>query len=247
MRGLFALLVFCIITSQANAANLLVLNTVGKPPLNTPEQTGFMDRVTAEALRRIGYRMQTVALPAERGLRNVDAGIDDGEMSRVEGMEKLYPNLVRVPEKIMSWDFCVFTNKDIHFTGKWSDLKPYTVSFVNGWKILEEKVPLEAGVFTVKYPPQLFALLEKHRTDIVIYERWGGLQLVKTKGYSDIHILQPPLVMKDVYIFLNKKHRDLVPKLNQALLEMKHDGSYQEIYSETLAPLVKLSTVTNRQ
>ena len=231
MYRLLAILSFCLFAQQTLATNLLVMNTVGQPPLNTPEQDGFMDRVTAEALRRIGYQMQT----------NVDAGIDDGEMSRVEGMEKLYPNLVRVPEKIMSWEFCVFTNSGIQFTGKWDDLKPYSVSFINGWKILEEKVPQEASVLTVKYPDQLFSLLEKRRTELVIYERWGGLQLVKTNGYSDIHILQPPLVVKDVFIYLNRKYADLVPQLNRAIVEMKQDGSYQKIYSETLEPLVKYS------
>ena len=242
MLRIITTLLICVFVQQAAATNLLVINTVGEPPLNTPEQTGFMDRVTAEALRRIGYQMQTVALPAERGLRNVNAGIDDGEMSRVEGMEKLYPNLVQVPEKLMSWEFCVFTNSGIRYSGRWDDLRPYNVSFVNGWKILEEKVPRQANIFTMKYPTQLFSLLEKRRTDLVIYERWGGLQLARTNKYSDIHIVEPPLVIKDVYIYLNRKHSDLVPKLNRALAEMKHDGSYQKIYSETLEPLVKNNT-----
>ena len=242
MYRLIITLIFCFLIQQTYAGNLLVLNTVGKPPLNTPEQSGFMDRVTAEALSRIGYQMQVIALPAERGLRNVNAGIDDGEMSRIEGMEKIYPNLVRVPERLMTWEFCVFTNSPIDFNGKWDDLKPYNVSFINGWKILEEKVPHQTNVFTMKYPEQLFSLLEKQRTDLVIYERWGGLQLVRTKGYTDIHILLPPLVARDVFIYLNKKHSDLVPQLSHALAEMKQDGSYRKIYNDTLGPLITRST-----
>lgn len=245
MSRLVTTLILCIFAQIVSATDVLVINTVGKPPLNTSDQQGFMDRVTAEALRRIGYQMQTVALPAERGLRNVNAGIDDGEMSRVEGMEKIYPNLVRVPEKLMSWEFCVFTNANIHFNGMWDDLKPYSVSFINGWKILEQMVPQQSKVFAMKYPDQLFTMLEKRRTDLVIYERWGGLQLLKMKGYLDIHILQPPLVVKDVFIYLNKKHSNLVQKLNHALVEMKQDGSYQRIYSDTLEPLIKKSTQTD--
>lgn len=238
------ILLCCLCSSPLLAAttNVLVFNTVGQPPLNTLQQSGFMDRVTREALRRIGYQLETVALPAERGLTNVNAGIDDGEMSRIGGMEKRYPNLVPVPEKLMSWDFCVFTNSDVHVSGKWADLKPYSVAFINGWKILEEKVPPEAEIITVKNPVQLFSLLEKRRTDIVIFERWGGLQLIQTRGYHDIHIVQPPLAVRDIFIYLNKKHAKLAPRLARAIAEMKHDGSYQKIYNETLAPLIRKSS-----
>lgn len=242
MLRLPAILVFCIFAQLTQASNLLVFNTIGKPPLNTPEGHGFMDRVVSEALRRIGYQLETVVVPAERGLRNVNAGIDDGEMSRIRGIEKLYPNMVRVPEKIMSWEFCVFTNSSIQYNGEWEDLKPYSVSFINGWKILEKKVPEQATVLSMKSPDQLFSLLEKRRTDLVIYERWGGLQLLKTNDYSDIRMMLPPVLVEDVFIYLNKKHSDLVPELSNALAEMKQDGSYQKIYSETLGPLVEYST-----
>jgi len=225
--------------SSVFAANVLVINTTGKPPLNTPELSGFMDLVTSEALRRMGYRLQTVQLPAERGLANSNAGIDDGEMSRISGLEKLYPNLIQVPEKIMDWEFNVFTDKNIHFDGKWSDLSPYAVSYINGWKILEKNVPDKAQVSKVKNTQQLFAMLEKGRTDLVIYERWGGLNLIQKNRLDNIQLLSPPLTVKDMYIYLHHKHKQLVPLLARELNQMKQDGTYQKIFDKTLAPLVQ--------
>jgi polar amino acid transport system substrate-binding protein len=237
--GILSTLLFCLLGSPLYAANVLVINTTGKPPLNTPQRTGFMDLVTAEALRRIGYQMETVQLPAERGLTNSNAGIDDGEMSRIFGLEKLYPNLVRVPEKIMDWEFNAFTNKAIHINAGWPDLSPYAVSFINGWKILEKNVPAKAEITKVKNPGQLFALLQKDRTDIIIYERWGGLNIIQQHRLQDIRVIMPPLAVKDMYIYLHKKHKKLVPHLTRALYEMKQDGAYQRIYDKTLVPLTE--------
>jgi polar amino acid transport system substrate-binding protein len=232
-------LLFSLALSPLYAANVLVINTTGKPPLNTPQRNGFMDLVAAEALRRIGYRLETVQLPAERGLTNSNAGVDDGEMSRIAGLERLYPNLIRVPEKIMDWEFNAFTNKSIHINGKWSDLSPYAVAYINGWKILEKNVPDEAEITRVQNPRQLFALLHKERTDFIIYERWGGLNIIQKQKFDEMRIIMPPLAVKDMYIYLHKKHEKLVPQVARALYEMKQDGAYQRIHNQTLAPLTQ--------
>ena len=42
-----------------------------------------------------------------------------------------------------------------------------------------------------------------------------------------------------MYIYMNKKHKDLVPKITQALEAMKQDGTYQKIKYQTLPEYVK--------
>ncbi len=79
---------------------VLVLNNTDGPPYSTPEGDGFIDLVGGEVFRRAGLALKTVKLPAERGLINANAGIEDGDLSRIAGLERDYPNLVRVPEKI---------------------------------------------------------------------------------------------------------------------------------------------------
>lgn len=83
---------------KAEEETTIVLNTTGNAPLNTPDQQGFVDLVATEAFQRIGVRVKTVKLPAERGLINANQGIHDGEMLRVGGLDKIYHNLVMVPE-----------------------------------------------------------------------------------------------------------------------------------------------------
>jgi len=198
-----------------------------------------MDKVVQQAFAHINVQLDTVQLPAERGLINANSGLVDGEMSRINGLTKSYPNLIPVPEKIMDWEFVAFSKKDIDLSKGWASLANHSVALINGWKILENNVPKSSDVVKVKNPTQLFTLLELNRTDIVLFEKWGGLVLIKKNKLKDIRLLSPILAKREMHIYLNKKHNKLINPLNKALLEMKSNGQYQNIYNKILTPLIR--------
>lgn len=237
LKQVLLLLLCCSFSGLANANDIIELNTTGKPPLNTLDQTGFMDRVAKEAFRRIGITLKTVQLPAERGLLSANDGIVDGDMSRIAGLSKTYTHLIQVPEKIMDWEFVVFSKPSTPAVKGWHDLQHYSIAFVNGWKILERHVPPEADTFKVSTAEQLFTMLKKNHTDLIIYERWAGLLYAKQLGLKAIRVNDPPLAVRQMFIYLNNKHRSLVPKLAAALKQLKQDGTYQRLYSSILSPL----------
>jgi len=55
----------------------------------------------------------------------------------------------------------------------------------------------------------------------------------------NIHLLAPPLRTENIYIYLNKKHLPLVSQLAKALKQMKEEGRYQQIITQTMVPLLK--------
>ncbi len=222
------LMLLAVVTAHA-APRVLVLNTTGLPPINTPDQRGFLDLVVGEALSRMGMRLRTVRLPAERGLMNANAGIEDGEMSRIAGLERLYPNLVRVPEKVFDWDFVAFARRPIRLDRGWASLKSYSVGIITGWKIYEINVPPGTWVVKVRGPDQLFRLLQRGRVDIILYEKWNGRYRIQRARRSVI-MLHPRLARRAMFIYLHKRHRALVPRLAAVLREMKRDGTYQRLY-----------------
>jgi len=228
------IILLLLIPGVCMADPLLVFNTTGKSPLNTESGEGFMDKVTEAALANIGYKLQLVKLPAERGLVNVNQGIDDAEMSRIAGLEKSYKNIIQVPEKIMDWEFVVFSKKNIDLTKGWISLANRNVAFINGWKILEKNVPTSANINKVKTDNQLFLLLEKDRTDFVIYEKWAGIELIRKNRLAGIRMLQPALAIREMYIYLNKKHEKLVKPLSKALKKMKVNGDYRKLEQRIL-------------
>lgn len=231
----FLLLSGCVLTVTAEP--VILLNVTIKAPLSTDSQSGFIDEIASEALRRIGYQLRTVRLPAERALKSSNRGIIDGELVRVEGIDKLYPNLIRVPEKIMDWEFVVFSYKPISLAKGWDALAGKSIAHINGWKILEKNIPTNAEVTKTSNALSLFKLLKRNRTDYVLYERWGGQYLLIEQAMDGVMLRHPPLAVKEMFIYLNNKHRLLVPKLAAALLAMKQDGSYQKLVNKHLRPL----------
>jgi len=232
------LFLFFLLIQNSYAENSIRLNTTGQPPLNSKDKNGFMDRVAQQAFAHINIRLKTTQLPAERGLINANSGLEDGEMSRINGLTKTYPNLIPVPEKIMDWEFVAFSKKDINLDKGWNSLANHSVALINGWKILENNVPKSSDIVKVKNPTQLFSLLERSRTDVVLFEKWGGLALIKKKNLKGIRLISPILAKREMHIYLHKKHHKLIDPLNKALIEMKSNGQYQDIYNKILTPLI---------
>jgi polar amino acid transport system substrate-binding protein len=235
----FTWVFLCLFQSSANSQSTLTINTVGQPPLNTSTHDGFMDEVAREAINRIGYQLDINHLPAERGLRNANNGLIDGEMSRIKGLDNIYHNLIRVPEKIMSWEFCVFSKKPIDLQKGWASLEDKNVAFINGWKILEKNVPKSATITKTRNSQQLFTLLKRNRTDFIVYERWGGSLVLKKLQLDKVSLQRPFLASREMFIYLHKKHKALVPGLASALADMKKDGSYDRLIKKHLITLTE--------
>ena len=216
----------------------LSLNTYAGPPLSTPAQTGYYDQILLEAFRRLGVAVTIGHLPAERSLQNADRGIDDGDFVRIAGLEQQYPNLLMVPEKIDDLEFVAFTRHLRLKTTSWNTLQPYHVGIVRGWKILEENLAGVRQLTAVKDQEQLFNLLKHNRMDVVVYARKEGYSLLWNQGVTDGVALEPPLVVKSMHLYLNRKHAAMVPPLAAILRQMKSDGTYAAIARQTLTRFI---------
>ncbi len=212
----------------------IVLNTADVPPDSTQDHTGISDGILTEAFRRIGIPMRIVNLPSERALINADEGTDDGNFVRIAEINKFYPNLIQVPEDLLKFEFVVFSKRRNFKPAGWDSLKPYNVGIVRGWKILEENIKGTKSLTEVKDERILFALLDSDKVDMVVHDRVQGLVLLKKLKYRDIHILRPPLAVRNMYLHLNRKHSRLIPMLTEAIRGMKRDGTYDHIVKEVL-------------
>jgi polar amino acid transport system substrate-binding protein len=136
----FSLFLFFFLITPCIASQPLVLTTSVGPPVSNESNTGFYDLLLQEAFRRIGRQIDIEHLPAERALINANSGITDGEFPRISGLEGLYTNLVRLPEKITNYEFVAFSKHHREKMVSWDVLQPYDVAIVRGWKILEKNI-----------------------------------------------------------------------------------------------------------
>jgi len=214
---------------------ILTLNDTNREPLSTKNKDGFLDLVLTEAFRRIGFQFNSVQLPPERGLLSANAGIVDGEVNRIAGLDKAYKNLLRVPEKLRDSDFCALS-KNSEIINTPVELKNHVVGHIKGWKIYEKMMSGSNKVITANNPQQLFRLLKINRIDVALYACVEGLEMAKQLGLKNIHLLKPAFTQIPLYVYLNKRHIDLVPKLDKALRDIKKEGFYDRLYREKIQP-----------
>ncbi len=81
--------------------------------LSNAEGTGMLDLIIIEVFRRMGMNAEIVYTPTEQSLVDVNAGLLDGEINRIAGMEESFPNIVRVPEPNMVMHFVAFSKQEI--------------------------------------------------------------------------------------------------------------------------------------
>ena len=234
-RNLHMFVALILVSATAAGEPALVLNNTNGPPFTTAQGDGFLDRVTQTAFARYGERVRLVMLPAERGLRSANAGIEDGDLTRIAGIKNAYPNLLPVPEKLMDWSFSAFSHKPMPtLSPGWDGLLPYRVGIIRGWKIAETQLARAKGLVFVDDVEQLFRLLEKKRVDAVVYSREMGLWYLQQQKLKNIHLIEPPLDTRAMFIYLHKRHAALAPKLAEALRALKADGSYDRWYRESV-------------
>lgn len=229
-------------TSHAAKETTLVLNNPTEAPYTTKAQDGFFDIIAGEAFRRAGLRLKLVTLPAERGLINANAGIEDGDLSRIAGLEKVYPHLVRVPEKLMVMDFVAFARHATPTAASWASLQQFSVGHIKGWKIFENNLLPATQVTTADNPEQLLTLLSKDRIDVALYDRWMGTALAKDMHLQNVRVVEPPLAAREMFIYLNQRHADKVPAIAAALRAIKAEGMYTKVCREKFSPLAVLTT-----
>jgi polar amino acid transport system substrate-binding protein len=219
------------VSSAEVPAPMLVLNDTNEPPYTTPDGQGFLDVIVNEAFRRAGVQLRLVKLPAERGLINANSGEEDGDMARIAGLEALYPNLIRVPENLIVWEFTAFS-RNAALPARWDVLRTHPIGHIRGWKIYEERLigaPLDISSDDAT---QMFRQLNLGRIEVALYERWLGLSLLKHQDIQGVYPLEPPLAKREMFIYLNKRHAALVPRIAEALRAIKAEGLYNRLYRE---------------
>ena len=199
--------------------------------INTPlrgevyEQTKLL---MEELFKRHSYELEFQKLPLKRALINANRGLDDGDGPRVREIGNKYTNLVRIEVPILKISIHAHYKDKAIKINNWNDIKPYHVAVRTGTLIQVNNVK-KIGPKEITYVAtneKLFELLEEKKVDIVIAGRTQSRGVQRKIGYKNI-IESPPLLQKDMYLYLNKKHKDRVESFERTLLKMKDEG-YQE-------------------
>jgi len=193
--------------------------------------------ILIEAYRRLNIEISTVVLPSERALLMSNSGSLDGDVHRIIGLEKNYPNLVRVPVSINAIEGMIFSKVKGLSIQTWDDLENYSIGLRVGAKFAEFGTK-GMDVTAVGTNDQVFKMLEIGRTHVVVSTRIEGLMVTKKLGYNDIYPIEPPIVILDLFHYVHKKNEGLIPELTRVLSEMVKEGLILEIKLNNLVELL---------
>lgn len=241
LRLIFIVLVskLIVISSLASASDekVLVINSGSSAPLIINHNTGFYPRLVEALFERLNIKARTTHSPSARSLLNANQGIDDGVIGRIKGLDNKLTNLVRVPEKVLDLEFTAFSNDKQLKINKWADLQQYNVGYIRGWKIYDKNVVSYKSLVKVKNTKQLFILLKNKRVDVILSQHIPGNFMMTQLNYYP-HEVKPALLSREMFLYMHKKHSNLVPLITKELKTLKNDGTYQRLYDKYITQMI---------
>ena len=223
------LLLFFTFSSISLARTTLKLTTADN---QNSSRSKVMNAVLIECFNRMGMGLEIIHLPSKRSLINANLGIEDGNFVRTDGISATYPHLVKVPENISVNRIMAFSKNSAIKVNGWKSLLKYQIAYINGWKNCERELQQSKRKIAVKNEELLFTLIEKNRADVAIFGESTGVEVIRELGYSDIKALEPPIVVSALFLYIHKKHEELIPEIVQTLRGMKEDGTFTQLLQQ---------------
>lgn len=212
-------------------ADHIRLGTPVVEPYHNEQMTGIIDQVLLEVFDRVGHAVVIEVVPAERSLISASSGVLDGDAFRAGGLSQTYPKLVQSSEPIFYVDFVVFTTRNKYDQVMSDGLDGLRIGIVRGYKIIEDHTRDMAYVRSVNNPQDLFKQLAIGGFDAVIINQQTGENEVVSQNLKNIEMVLPPIIRRPMYLYLNKKHIDLMQQVDRALRDMHADGTISRILS----------------
>ncbi len=187
------------------------------------------------AYSKLGYTIEYEFLQSELALQKSNEGLADGEMVRVVGIEKNYPNLIPVPVPYLVAENVLFASEDWgKEVNEWDDLIPIIndqtgIGVRAGLKKAEQQLISRNIPYTeTKTTGEAMEMLSEGRLKLVYEERRTGLAIIKKLGLKNIKVLEPPLDSVALYHYVHKSNGSLVPKLKKAFREIIRGSAVKE-------------------
>ncbi len=182
-----------------------------------PESVAKAWRLMQAAYGAIGIEISRIEAPLARLYLMVEQGKADAALGGIAAtIEANYPDLLKIPTPISKSAYHVYGSTMGGYKGPES-LKSLKVIAMLGSESLNRIFP-EVDIHFVRESIQLVKMLELERADVALGLERHMTALLKENPNSGISRLDSePLYTFYVHHFINRKHRELIPKLDAAL------------------------------
>lgn len=171
------------------------------------------------AYSKMGYKIELIELPDRRALYEArNRHWIDGELARAKDAAAILPDHIRIPVPLKRINVSAYV-KNIDFDVKgWESLLPYKIGALRGILAIENKL-VGFNVTETGSPLQLMKMLNRERVQVVVVPTPMGTFALKNQIYN-IRALEPPVDSFNLYHYVHKQHRLLIPKITAVLSEL---------------------------
>jgi polar amino acid transport system substrate-binding protein len=214
------------------------INVAAQPALQIARIENVPDQEVGAAIltvvyAKLGIRIEFVDVPAKRSLIESSSGHLDGEVQRVLDVQREYPTLVAIREPFNYIEPTAFV-KELNFNvNGWESLRPYRVGIVSGVGSSERGTTGMPQVEATATMDQMMLMLARDRIDVAVNDLFSGMLVIRRLGLDgQLRAVSPPLQHIDMYHFLNERNRELVPRVEAVIRDMRASGELQALRSQ---------------
>ncbi len=197
--------------------------------------------VVKEAYRRLGIPVEVKWLAGKTALELSSSGRLDGEVQRIDGLDRRFEHLVQVPVPVNYLEGVAFSKRQDFPIQGWFSLRPYRVGIVRGILFAEQGTRGMRVTAAGSYK-ELIELLHRLDIDVAVMPRINGLFEIRQANLKTLKELPGVLETLFLYHYLHKKNAHLIPKLEQELKSMLLDGTTQRIRNKVYTRLLSGGT-----
>jgi len=169
----------------------------------------------------LGYRLEVVFHPSLRSLTLANTGLVDGELGRPAAIAYQYSNLLKSDLAFSRIEAGVYTLGD-RATKSWRSPDIKVLGLGRGSIFLSSAMQTElqnARLQLTSSADQGLQMLNAGRLDAMLLSRmeFEALSLQRPRLTKKLIKLPPELPTVPIYIYLHKRHKDLLPDLTEQL------------------------------
>ncbi|WJG07620.1 transporter substrate-binding domain-containing protein [Aliiglaciecola sp. LCG003] len=216
-----AIIAVCISVDVFAADRTLYISSAFRAPYIEPPYDGLVWSRLKNIENGLDIQFKFVDVPAARSLVLANSAQIDGDVIRRYEIGEHYPDLIRVPQAVIEIEISVFSwdpDNIIHSFSDFNKMNEGIVATQIGRKFIEKNLSSIRNSMFVNDIEHIFSLLEKKRIDFVVLDRPTALAAMGSRfGDSLFEVSSKPLSKVKYYLYLHKKHADLVDLISAEL------------------------------
>lgn len=181
--------------------------------------------ILPQVYKKLGIDITITPLPGKRAQYQATSGLSDGEIMRIYSYGEENPTTYRIPTPYYHLETMAFIKKgsDIKILAK-EDLSKYSIVKIRGVKHTNNITKGFLNVTDVNSTEQAMRLVARGMVDVALTNTIDGLMTLKKFKIDNVAPINKPLATLDLFHYVHKSHKNLIPIVDKKLKEMITSG-----------------------